>query len=98
MMCEENALSVQISIVQVEERWRIFVDGMDQNASFQYPWDALQCALNGSLSGRPMLGVEQFDITCRPKAEDEKLSKARETEIKQRELLAALQGLHGDGI
>jgi hypothetical protein len=98
MMREVNALSDQISIVHVEGRWRIFVDGVDQNASFQYPWDALQCALNGSLSGRPIFGVEQFDITCRPSAEAEKISKARETELKQRELLAALQGLHGDGI
>jgi len=54
-MANEPTQPTQIHLIRMDDgRWRVFVNDEDMGAAFQFPWDALQCALNGSLSGQPI--------------------------------------------
>jgi len=52
-----------INLVRIDDgRWRVFIDDEDMQVAFQFPWDALQCALNGSLTGAPITDLQTIEI------------------------------------
>ncbi|MEA2173023.1 MAG: hypothetical protein QOD00_615, partial [Blastocatellia bacterium] len=54
-MTEETAETTSINLVRMDDgRWRVFINEEDMGTAYQFPWDALQCALNGSLNEKPL--------------------------------------------
>ena len=98
-MSDESTQPTQINLVRMDDgRWRVFVDDEDMGAAFQFPWDALQCALNGSLSGRPIGNLQAIEITATDSIDQQRLARARAAQVEHRALLAALRGIDGEGI
>lgn len=98
-MSEEEAKPLRISLVRMDDdRWRVFVDDEDMGAAFQFPWDALQCALNGSLTGKPISNLQTIEINAKTTIDQQRLARARRAQAEQRALLAALRGMDGEGI
>jgi hypothetical protein len=96
---QEIESNPNITFVRVKDgRWRIFLDDEDLGFSFQFPWDALQCALNGSISGRPISNLQTIRLLCSSSADEGKRAQIRETDERQRKLLESLKGIDGEGI
>ena len=88
-----------IKLIRAEDgRWRVFFGEEDINYSFQFPWDALQCALNGSLTGTPISDLHTIRMECSSEPDLESIKKILETEEKQRKLVESLKGIDGEGI
>ena len=91
--------TTNISLIQMDEgRWRVFIDGTDMGQSFQFPWDALQCALNGSLTGKPLAGLQTIEVQATTITDQHRLARIRAAQAEHRALLAALRGIDGEGI
>jgi hypothetical protein len=96
---EEIDPQPNITFVRVDDgRWRIFLGDEDLGFSFQFPWDALQCALNGSISGRPISNLQTIRLLCSVAADEGKRAQILETDQRQRKLLESLKGIDGEGI
>ena len=94
-----SGATINISLIQMDEgRWRVFIDGTDMGQSFQFPWDAMQCALNGSLTGKPLTGLQTIEIQATTITDQRRLARIRAAQAEQRALLAALRGIDGEGI
>ncbi len=81
-----------------DNRWRIFIDDEDTGAAYQFPWDALQCALNGSLTGRPLDNLQAIEIHASTSVDHHRVARIRAAQAEHRALLAALRGIDGEGI
>ena len=89
----------RINLVRIDDgRWRVFVNDEDMGAAFQFPWDALQCALNGSLTGKPVAALQSIEISASTSTDHKRLARVRAAEVERRALLAALRGIDGEGI
>lgn len=98
-MDDESTQPTQINLVRMDDgRWRVFVNDEDMGTAFQFPWDALQCALNGSLSGRPIVNLQTLEISASVSIDQQRLARARAAEVEHRALIAALRGIDGEGI
>jgi hypothetical protein len=98
-MSEKSTQPIRVSLVRMDDgRWRVFVDEEDMGTAFQFPWDALQCALNGSLTGKPITNLQTIEINATASIDQQRLARARAAQVEQRALLAALRGIDGEGI
>jgi hypothetical protein len=98
-MSEESAQPTRVNLVRVDDgRWRVFVDDEVMGTAFQFPWDALQCVLNGSLTGKPISNLQAIEINATTSIDQQRLARARAAQVEQRALLAALRGIDGEGI
>jgi hypothetical protein len=79
-------------------RWRVFIDEDDTGASYQFPWDALQCALNGSLTGKPLDDLQTINVEASGTKDERRVARIRAAQAERRALLAALRGIDGEGI
>ncbi|HKC62260.1 MAG TPA: hypothetical protein VKB86_01420 [Pyrinomonadaceae bacterium] len=91
--------STRINLVCMDDgRWRVFIDDEDMQAAFQFPWDALQCALNGSLTGKPITDLQAIEISATTSTDQQRLERIRAANEERRALLASLRGIDGEGI
>ena len=91
--------STTIHLVRMDDgRWRVFIADEDMGAAFQFPWDALQCALNGSLTGKPINELQSIEIHASTDTDRRRLARVRAAQAEHRALLAALRGIDGEGI
>lgn len=98
-MSEDRTDSTTIHLVRTDEgRWRVFINDEDLGTAFQFPWDALQCALNGSITGRPVTDLQAFEIHASTSTDRQRLARIRAAQAERRALLAALRGIDGEGI
>lgn len=98
-MSDAEPGEAKISLIHMDDgRWRVFIDGTDMGASFQFPWDALQCALNGSLTSKPIVGLQTIEIHATNVTDSHRLARIRAAQAEHRALLAALRGIDGEGI
>ncbi|MDT5121830.1 MAG: hypothetical protein QOC96_1312 [Acidobacteriota bacterium] len=98
-MSDESTQPTRINLIRMDDgRWRVFIDDADMGAAFQFPWDALQCALNGSLTGQPISNLQAIEINANTSIDQQRLARARAAQAEQRALLAALRGIDGEGI
>ncbi len=98
-MSDAEPGATKVSLIRMDDgRWRVFIDGTDMGASFQFPWDALQCALNGSLQSKPIAGLQTIEIQATTVTDPHRLARIRAAQAEQRALLAALRGIDGEGI
>ena len=98
-MSEESTQPTRINLIRMDDgRWRVFINDEDMGAAFQFPWDALQCALNGSLTGQPITNLQAIEINANTSIDQQRLARARAAQAEQRALLAALRGIDGEGI
>ncbi|HEX8888495.1 MAG TPA: hypothetical protein VF779_04930 [Pyrinomonadaceae bacterium] len=89
----------RISLVRIDDgRWRVFIDDEDMQVAFQFAWDALQCALNGSLTGTPITDLQTIEINTSTSTDQQRLARVRAAQAERRALLAALRGIDGEGI
>jgi hypothetical protein len=89
----------RINLVRIDDgRWRVFIDDEDMQVAFQFPWDALQCALNGSLTGAPITDLQAIEINTSTSTDQQRLARVRAVQAERRALLAALRGIDGEGI
>ena len=89
----------RINLVRIDDgRWRVFIDDEDMQVAFQFPWDALQCALNGSLTGAPITDLQTIEINASTSTDKQRLARVRAAQAERRALLAALRGIDGEGI
>ena len=89
----------RIDLVRIDDgRWRVFIDDEDMQVAFQFPWDALQCALNGSLTGAPIADLRTIEISTSTSTDQKRLARVRAAQAERRALLAALRGIDGEGI
>lgn len=88
-----------INLVRIDDgRWRVFIDDEDMQVAFQFPWDALQCALNGSLTGASIRDLQTIEINMSTSTDQQRLARVRAAQAERRALLAALRGIDGEGI
>ena len=98
-MSEERRNSKTIHLVRADDgRWRVFIDDEDTGAAFQFPWDALQCALNGSHTGKPATDLQLIEVNASTDTDKHRLARVRAAQAEQRALLAALRVIDGEGI
>lgn len=98
-MSDESAATTHINLVRMDDgRWRVFIDNTDMSAAFQFPWDALQCALNGSLTGKPLENLQAIEIQATRRIDQHRLARIRAAQAEMRALVAALRGIDGEGI
>ena len=98
-MSNETTASTTIHLVRTDEgRWRVFINDEDMGEAFQFPWDALQCALNGSLTGKPAADLQSLEILASTDTDKQRLARVRAAQAERRALLAALRGIDGEGI
>jgi hypothetical protein len=98
-MSNEPGRSMTINLVRTDDgRWRVFMDDEDMGAAFQFPWDALQCALNGSITGKPIIDLQSIEILTSTDADKQRVARVRAAQAERRALLAALRGIDGEGI
>lgn len=89
----------RIDLVRIDDgRWRVFIDDEDMQVAFQFPWDALQCALNGTLTGKPVTDLQKIEISTSTFIDQQRLARVRAAQAERRALLAALRGIDGEGI
>jgi hypothetical protein len=81
-----------------DNRWRVFIGDEDMGAAYQFPWDALQCALNGSLTGKPLENLQAIEIHVSTAVDHHRVARIRAAVAEHRALLAALRGIDGEGI
>jgi hypothetical protein len=98
-MSKEAERSTTIYLVRMDDgRWRVFIDDADMGEAFQFPWDALQCALNGSLTGKPISDLQAIEVRATTEMDKQRLARVRAAQAERRALLAALRGIDGEGI
>jgi hypothetical protein len=98
-MSNEPLRSTTIQLVRTDDgRWRVFIDDEDMGTAFQFPWDALQCALNGSITGEPVPDLQSINIQASTDTDKQRLARVRAAQAERRALLAALRGIDGEGI
>lgn len=98
-MSEETTATTNINLVRMDDgRWRVFINEEDMGAAYQFPWDALQCALNGSLNEKPLREIQSINISVTNKVDQHRLARVRAAQAEHRALLAALRGIDGEGI
>ncbi len=98
-MSEEAPRAANINLVRTDDgRWRVFIDDEDTGSAFQFPWDALQCALNGSLTGKPLDGLQTIEALVTTAPDRRRVARVRAAQAERRALLAALRGIDGEGI
>ena len=98
-MNNENGSSTSINLVRMDDgRWRVFIDDADMGTAFQFPWDALQCAINGSLTGKPISDLQSIELKASTNTDKTRLARVRAAQAERRALLAALRGIDGEGI
>lgn len=98
-MSEDSTRPTRINLIRIDDgRWRVFVDDEDMGTAFQFPWDALQCALNGSLTGKPLTDLQAIEINATISIDQQRLARVRAAQAERRALLAALRGIDGEGI
>jgi hypothetical protein len=98
-MSEENTRPAIINLIRGDDhRWRVFIDDEDMGAAYQFPWDALQCALNGSLTGKPLESLQAIEVHASTIIDHHRVARIRAAQAEHRALLAALRGIDGDGI
>ena len=98
-MSNEAERSTIINLVRTDDgRWRVFINDEDMGTAFQFPWDALQCALNGSLTGRPVPDLQSIEVHASTDMDKQRLARVRAAQAERRALLAALRGIDGEGI
>ena len=99
MSAEAGRDSTKINLVRTDDgRWRVFIDDEDMGTAFQFPWDALQCALNGALTGKPAADLQSIELYATTNADKHLVARVRAAEVERRALLAALRGIDGEGI
>jgi hypothetical protein len=95
----EAASPTVINLIRGDDnRWRVFIDDEEMGVAYQFPWDALQCALNGSLTGKPLENLQTIEINASPTVDQHRVARIRAALAEQRALLAALRGIDGEGI
>ena len=98
-MSDEARRSMSVNLIRMDDgRWRVFIDEDDTGAAYQFPWDALQCALNGSLTGKPLDGLQTINVQASTAKDDRLVARIRAAQAERRALLAALRGIDGEGI
>jgi hypothetical protein len=98
-MSDKAATSASISLIRMDDgRWRVFIEDEDTGAAYQFPWDALQCALNGSLTGKPFDNLQAIEVRVATDSDHHKVARIRAAQAERRALLAALRGIDGEGI
>jgi hypothetical protein len=98
-MSNNSKGSTTIHLVRTDDgRWRVFIDDEDMGTAFQFPWDALQCALNGSLTDKPVTDLQSIEIAASTETDKQRLARVRAAQAERRALLAALRGIDGEGI
>jgi hypothetical protein len=98
-MSDESTEQTRINLIRADDgRWRVFIDDEDMGAAFQFPWDALQCALNGSLTNKPINNLQAIEINASTSTDQHRLARVRAAQAEHRALLAALRGIDGEGI
>ena len=98
-MSDETVSSTTINLVRTDDgRWRVFINDEDMGAAFQFPWDALQCALNGSITGAPITNLQSIEAQASTETDKQRLARVRAAQAERRALLAALRGIDGEGI
>lgn len=98
-MSSETQPLTTINLIRTDDgRWRVFIDDEDIGTAFQFPWDALQCALNGSLTGKPIDNLQSIEAQASTEADKHRLARVRAAQAERRALLAALRGIDGEGI
>lgn len=98
-MSDESTQTTSIQLIRTDDgRWRVFINNEDMAASYQFPWDALQCALNGSLTGKPLRDLQTIEVEATSAVDQHRLARIRAAQAEQRALLAALRGIDGEGI
>lgn len=98
-MSNKAGRSTTINLVRTDDgRWRVFIDDEDMGTAFQFPWDALQCALNGSITGEPITDLQSIEAIASTDADKQRVARVRAAQAERRALLAALRGIDGEGI
>ena len=98
-MSKEVAQPTIINLIRGDDnRWRVFINDEDTGVAYQFPWDALQCALNGSLTNRPMENLQSIEIHASTQSDHHRVARIRAAQAERRALLAALRGIDGEGI
>lgn len=98
-MQNEASPSTTINLIRGDDnRWRVFIDDEDMGVAYQFPWDALQCALNGALTGKPSEQLQTIEVQASIAIDQRRLARIRAAQAERRALLAALRGTDGDGI
>ncbi|HYJ47678.1 MAG TPA: hypothetical protein VEV81_13770 [Pyrinomonadaceae bacterium] len=89
----------RVNLVRIDDgRWRVFIDDEDMQVAFQFPWDALQCALNGAITGKPLTDLQTIEVSISTSMDRQRLARVRAAQAERRALLAALRGIDGEGI
>src|SRR2546423_221500 len=98
-MSDQGQRSTSINLICMDDgRWRVFIDEEDTGAAYQFPWDALQCALNGSLTGQPLDDLQTINVQAGAAKDERRVARIRAAQAERRALLAALRGIDGEGI
>jgi hypothetical protein len=98
-MSEQKPRSTSITLIRMDDgRWRVLIDEEDTGAAYQFPWDALQCALNGSLTGAPLNDLQTINVEAQSAKDERLIARIRAAQAERRALLAALRGIDGEGI
>ena len=98
-MNDKSQSSTTVNLVRMDDgRWRVFINDEDMGTAFQFPWDALQCALNGSLTGEPINNLQSIEVQASASTDKHRLARVRAAQAEHRALLAALRGIDGEGI
>jgi hypothetical protein len=99
LVSNEAGRPTSINLVRGDDnRWRVFVDDEDMGVAYQFPWDALQCALNGSLTGKPSENLQAIEVQASTAIDQRRVARIRAAQAERRALLAALRGIDGEGI
>jgi hypothetical protein len=94
-----QARAASINLIRMDDgRWRVMFGDEDTGVAYQFPWDALQCALNGSITGHPLDGLRTINIEATTATDDRRVARIRAAQAERRALLAALRGIDGEGI
>lgn len=92
-------MPVRVELVRMDGgRWRVLIEGEDTGISYQFPWDALQCALNGSLTGQSVQNIQKIAAEVSDVVDQKSIARIRAAEAERRALVAALRGIDGEGI
>jgi hypothetical protein len=98
-LSNEATGSAIINLIRGDDnRWRVFINDEDTGAAYQFPWDALQCAINGSLTGKPLENLQAIEIQTSRIVDAHRVALIRAAQAERRALLAALRGIDGEGI
>jgi hypothetical protein len=99
LVSNEGASSTVINLIRGDDnRWRVFIDDEDMGVAYQFPWDALQCAFNGSLTGQPLENLQTIEVHASLAIDHHRIARIRAAQAERRALLAALRGIDGEGI